>query len=78
VVNNFFRSYGHLFLYDPPTLQATMEGAGFSDVTRWLPGESNDKNYREIESHGKIIGAARNRFETMVLEAIRPSSSKIT
>lgn len=75
VVNSFFRAWHHQFLYDPPTLQAAMEGTGFVEITQYLPGESGDGNLCGIESHGSSIGDEMNRFETMVLEATRPNST---
>jgi hypothetical protein len=74
VINNEFRSWGHRFIYDRETLSAAMEQAGFVDVVRHASGESDDENLRGIELHGKVVGNEEmNRFETMVLEARRPS-----
>jgi len=71
-VNCFFRSWEHQFLYDPQTLNAALQEAGFVDVVEFGPGESRDEHLLGIESHGRIIGEEMNRFETMVLEAVRP------
>jgi len=71
VVNNFFRSYGHLFLYDEKTLAAAMQEAGFALATRVEPGRSEDPELDGIEWHGRVIGDGINRFETMVVEARR-------
>jgi SAM-dependent methyltransferase len=71
VVNCFFRSWGHKFLYDPQTLTAALREAGFVDVVECETGESCDEHLRGIESHGKKIGEENNRFESMVFEAIR-------
>lgn len=74
VINNEFRNWGHRFIYDRETLSAAMEQAGFVDVVRHASGESDDENLRGIERHGKVVGNEEmNRFETMVLEARRPS-----
>ncbi|MBA7607245.1 hypothetical protein ES703_14403 [subsurface metagenome] len=73
VINNAFRHFGHQFIYDRATLQSAMEEVGFIDITRHVPGESEDEVLRGIESHGKAAGDEDiNRFETMVLEAKRP------
>ena len=83
VINNSFRHYGHRFLYDQTTLEVALQQVGFTDVTRYNPGESNNKILREIEHHGEALGGIEhqiadisneemNRFETMVLEASRP------
>ena len=74
VINNEFRDWGHRFIYDRETLSAAMERAGFVDVVRYASGESDDENLRGIECHGKVVkNEEMNRFETMVLEARRPS-----
>lgn len=72
VVNNFFRSYGHQFLYDFRTLRAAMQATGFADVQQFRPGQSDDPVFCGVETHGRHIGDAINDFETMVLEAVRP------
>jgi SAM-dependent methyltransferase len=73
VVNNFFRSYGHQFLYNPSTLRSALEATGFEDVRQYEPGESDDDEIRGVEAHGQHIGETINRFETMVFEARRPA-----
>lgn len=73
VINNAFRNFGHQFIYDRATLQSAMENAGFIDIARYVPGDSDDELLREVESHGKAVGNEdMNRFETLVLEARRP------
>jgi predicted SAM-dependent methyltransferase len=84
VINQMFNAYGHHFIYDEETLTDLLANAGFVDVTRHEPRHSADPSLRGIESHGQFLGDIRdgmfvadgeeiNRFETMVLEAIRPS-----
>jgi len=75
VINNFLHLWGHLFVYDPPTLRDALERAGFTNVTEHAPGISEDDHLRGLESHGKQIGDDLNNFETMVLEATRPQTS---
>jgi SAM-dependent methyltransferase len=72
IVNSFFRCWGHRFLYDPFTLQRTLEGIGFVEVTPCEPGESGDEHLRGIDSHAKIIREDMNDFETMIFEGTRP------
>src|SRR5438034_2943303 len=73
VINNFFGSWGHRFIYDVPTLSALLTSAGFIDITQHAPGESDDANFCGVESHQREIGDEMNRMETMVLEARRPA-----
>jgi predicted SAM-dependent methyltransferase len=63
VVNNFFRSWGHRFIYDPQTLRHALESAGFVDVAEAAVGELEGHLAEEPEL---------NRYETIVLEARRP------
>jgi predicted SAM-dependent methyltransferase len=72
VLNAFVRNWGHLFVYDPGTLQATLEKAGFVEVSREPVGQSHDKVLRGLECHDQQIGEEWNTFETMVLEGRRP------
>ncbi len=69
VVNNFFRNWGHQFIYDSATLNHTLQNAGFSKMVQFKPLESADANLRGLESHGKIIGEEFNLLETIVVEA---------
>ena len=63
VVNNFFRSWGHRFIYDPQTLRHALVQAGFVDVEECALGELERHLSEEPEF---------NAYETFVLEARRP------
>ena len=64
VVNNFFRSWGHAFIYDPETLRHALAEAGFTDIERREIGELET----HLSEHPEF-----NAFETFVLEARRPA-----
>ena len=69
VINNAFRAWGHCFLYDAEILQHALRTAGFREINFFKPGESEDLNLINAESHGREIGAEDiNRFETIVIE----------
>lgn len=72
VINNFFRSWGHKFIYDFQLLRKTMENIGFTEVSQQEPGKSGDSNLRNLESHGKEIGNEFNLMETFVAEGKKP------
>jgi hypothetical protein len=72
VVNNFFRAWGHRFIYDEKTLTGILRPIGFTDVKRLAPGESRHLELRGIERHGDGMPEGFNELETMVLEATRP------
>lgn len=63
VVNNFFRSWGHRFIYDPETLRHALAEAGFADIERRPLGEL-ERHLAETPEF--------NEYETFVLEARRP------
>jgi predicted SAM-dependent methyltransferase len=63
VINNFFRSWGHRFIYDPQTLRHALGQAGFVDAEERPVGELEQHLPEEPEL---------NAYETFVLEARRP------
>lgn len=63
VINNFFRSWGHRFIYDRDTLRVALERVGFVDVVEVEVGELE----RHLAEAPEI-----NAYETIVLEARRP------
>jgi len=70
VINNAFRNWFHIFLYDYNLLAKTMQKAGFTNITRYEPGQSQDPHLQNLESHGKNIGNEQiANFETMVIQA---------
>ena len=62
VINNFFRSWGHRFVYDPQTLRHALEEAGFVDIA--------ERPLGELERH-LADTPEFNELETFVLEARR-------
>jgi predicted SAM-dependent methyltransferase len=68
VINNFFHSWGHLFLYDRETLAEALQSSGFHDIKFYKPGISEDPALRNLESHGRKITEEINQFETIVAE----------
>ncbi len=63
VINNFFRSWGHRFIYDVQTLRHALTEAGFVDV--------EERPLGELEQH-LAEQPEFNEYETFVLEARRP------
>jgi len=73
VLNHAMRAWGHVFLYDEPTLRDELARAGFVDVVRVPLNESGDPALRGLESHAQTVGGLEHvTWETMVLEARRP------
>jgi predicted SAM-dependent methyltransferase len=63
VLNNFFRSWGHEFIYDPETLRHALADAGFEEIEEREVGELE----RHLAEHPEF-----NAYETFVLEGRRP------
>jgi predicted SAM-dependent methyltransferase len=49
VINNAFRGWGHQLIYDENTLRKSIIEAGFTEIKRYNPGESDDENFNGIE-----------------------------
>jgi predicted SAM-dependent methyltransferase len=71
VVNNFFRSWGHRFIYDEATLRHALTEAGFVDIVLVRVGESVHPELAGLERHLAETPEI-NEYETFVLEARRP------
>lgn len=70
VVNNFFRDWGHQFIYDEDTLSGLLTEAGFSDITRVDLEVSNHEHLNGLENVGRMPDGFL-KLETIVLEATR-------
>ena len=68
MINNFFRAWGHCFLYDQETLYHALYTAGFRDIKFYKPGDSEDPMLKNLESHGREITEDISQFETIVVE----------
>jgi len=71
VINNFFRNWGHKFIYDPKVLAYSLALAGFKNIELYNIHESNDDNLKNLESHGKHITEEYNKLESFVIEAVK-------
>jgi len=77
VINNAFRAWGHMFLYDRQLLEAAMLEAGFINLKSYKPGVSSDQYLRGREMHGSVIGSEEiNQFETLVVEGSVAGATK--
>lgn len=74
VINSLFHDHGHQFLFDEASLTTLLLGTGFTNVRRYAPGESDDPDLRNLEMHHYVIGHIANNFETLVLQAEKPST----
>jgi len=72
ILNYELKSWGHQFVYDPPTLRESLERTGFQSIKEVAPGESDDPQLRGLEVRHNAPTHAINDYETMVFEAVRP------
>lgn len=69
VVNNFFRDWGHKFIYDETTLASLLHEVGFRNIVRCQVGLSQNSALNGLERHHLEITERFNRLESMVIEA---------
>ena len=67
VINNFVRNWGHVFIYDEPTLREAMMKAGFAKITLCALQESDESVLRNLE-HETRMPSGFLQLESMTLE----------
>ena len=70
-LNLLMYSWGHRFLYTREELVAALSTAGFSRVEPVEVGQSRHEPLHGVERHQEFCGNEMNRFETMVVEAVK-------
>ena len=50
VINDFFRLWGHIFIYDEESLKRLMEQVGFVSINRVATGDSGSVEFRGLEN----------------------------
>lgn len=71
VINNFFKNWGHKFIYDFKLLKLLLEKNGFSNVIEREVGKSEDINLQNLEAHGAFISEESNRLQSFVVEGTK-------
>ena len=72
IINGELREWGHQFVYDEATLRDSLSRAGFQEIKRFAPGESDDPNLVGIEQrHNSLLLREVNDYESMVIQARR-------
>jgi predicted SAM-dependent methyltransferase len=73
VVNMFFNSWGHTFIYNRRTLRMALEQAGFVNITESRPRISDHEAFRGIDYHAvELQSDEMNDFETIIFEGTKP------
>jgi predicted SAM-dependent methyltransferase len=67
-VNRMVRNWGHTFLYDEATLRHALELAGFRDIVRVTPHQSEHAFFQGMDRHQTEVGDEQNLLETLALE----------
>jgi predicted SAM-dependent methyltransferase len=73
VVNNFFRDWGHQFIFDDRTLSASLRETGFINIARRELKESNVEALRGLENETRMPSGFLS-LETLTLEANKPQT----
>jgi predicted SAM-dependent methyltransferase len=68
VINNYVRDWGHQFIYDEKTLRASLEKAGFTNITRCDLNQSEEAAFRNLENETRLPEGFL-KLETLTLEA---------
>jgi len=70
LINNYFRAWGHQFIYDEKVLRLAMNAAGFGAICKCGFGESEDPELRGLENDNRMAPGIL-RMETMVFEGTK-------
>jgi predicted SAM-dependent methyltransferase len=68
-INNYFRNWGHQFIYDFTTLKQVLEQIGYVNIIEVPVYKSNHAELNNIELHHKTISVEYNLLESFAIEA---------
>ena len=71
-VADYYKQWGHEFVYDEPTLRALMAKAGFVSIEKLALCESSEPELRDLENHQRLPKGML-KLSTFTLEAVKPS-----
>ncbi len=71
VINNFFKDWGHQFIYDFKTLEYILQQAGFTDIIACEVYKSEHEHFQQLEKHALELGEEFNRLESVIIEATK-------
>lgn len=70
VINNFFRDWGHQFIYSELTLRCSLENSGFIEIKKCELNESLLNEFMGLENESRMPDGFL-KLETMTLEATK-------
>jgi len=71
VINNFFYSWGHKFIYDKPTIESALKKIGFTKIEFFKINKSNTEELRNLENDSRLPENYL-QLESMTVEATKP------
>jgi predicted SAM-dependent methyltransferase len=73
VINNFFRTWDHKFIYDEKALRYIFAKIGFTNIRKCHLNESDDEQLQGLENKSRMPSGFLE-LETIVLEGTKPSN----
>lgn len=70
VINNFYRDWGHKFIYDVPVMKDAMKKTGFAEIREEKLTESQHEALRGLEHHTRMPEGFL-ALESMIIEATK-------
>lgn len=71
VINNFMHMWGHLSIYDCPTIMQMLDTVGFVDIVEHKVGEFLYEG-EALEQHGRVIPPWANEMESRTFVCYKP------
>jgi len=70
IINNYFRDFGHKFIYDEKVLRSVLKKVGFINITKYDLSNSDDDELRNLENIQRMP-VEYLTLETMILEGTK-------
>jgi predicted SAM-dependent methyltransferase len=71
VINNYFQSWGHQFIYDKKTIENTLKKCGFTKIEFLRINESNNPELKDLENDTRLPENFL-QLESLSVEATKP------
>ena len=75
VLNDFFRNWGHLLIYDSETLGSLLKIAGFEQIRSCPLQQSDDPRLANLENDKRMPDGLL-ALHTMIFEALKPDKPR--
>jgi predicted SAM-dependent methyltransferase len=71
VINNFYRDWGHQYIYDVPVMKDALTKSGFTEIVETEIGKSSHPELQSLE-HDERMPEGFLALESMIIEAKKP------